>query len=695
MTKQSRTPQNPTLSGRESASSASLDGRWTVLGICLFLAAITFVVFGQTLKHGFVNYDDDRYIYENALVSKGLTQAGIKQAFEHGSLANWDPLTTLSHMLDCQFYGLHAGGHHLTNVLLHAASAILLFLALRKMTGATWRGAFVAALFAIHPLHVESVAWVAERKDTLSGLFFMLVLWAYAFYAKNPRLPRYLLVILFFACGLMSKSMLVTLPFVLLLLDYWPLGRISDLRFSIYEAAAPDSPKKLSAITRAVIEKLPLLAMCAGAVVMTVVAQGGAVKSLEEYPFSLRLENAIVSVADYIWQMFWPSGLAVFYPYPEHGLPMVEVCIAAAVLIGISVAAWWWRRSRPYVLAGWWWYLGMLVPVMGLVQAGAQAQADRYTYLPQIGLYIAITWLAAGATMGWRNRRIILGGVAVGAIAALAVMAYIQTTYWRDSATLWERALACTENNVVAHNNLGQLELKAGRTDEAIVEFQKAVDSRPQYAQAHANLGSALLSKGRFDEAIAEYQKAVELQPGDASFWGDLGAGLLQERRLDEAVEVLTKSLSIQANNYDVQSNLGFALFHQGQIDGAVAHFLRALDLKPDSVTVQKNLAGIAWALSASTDDSVRNGAKAVELAELVDRLSGGHDPVLVSVLAAAYAEAGRFPDAVATAQRAQQLAAAQGNSSMAGVARQQIEKFQSEQPFRDPSVHIGPAVAK
>ncbi len=668
------------------------------MGICVFLAAITFAVFGQTLRHEFVNYDDDRYVYENALVSKGVTGAGVAQAFQHGSLANWDPLTTLSHMLDCQFYGLHAGGHHLTNVLLHMASVILLFLALRQMTGTTWRSAFVAAVFAIHPLRVESVAWVAERKDTLSGLFFMLTLWAYALYVKNPRFPRYLLVMLFFACGLMSKSMLITLPFVLLLLDYWPLGRISDLRFTIYEPTASGTTSghggrnKFSPITRALIEKLPLLAMSVAAVIMTVHAQGGAVKSLEEYPFGLRLENAIVSVADYIWQMFWPSGLAVFYPYPEHGLPVWEVGIAAAALLGISVAAWWWRPTRPYVLVGWLWYVGMLVPVMGLVQAGAQAQADRYTYLPQIGLYIALTWLAAGAPTGRRNRRMVLSGVAGAMVAALAVTAYIQTTYWRDSETLWKRTLACTENNVVAHNNLGQLELKAGRTDDAVVEFQKAVESRPQYAQAHANLGSALLKEGRFDEAIAEYQKAVELQPGDASFWGDLGAGLLQRGRLDEAVKALTKSLSIQENNYDVLSNLGFALFHLGKIDEAAALFLRALQLKPDSVTVQKNLAGIAWAMSASTDDSVRNGAKAVELAELVDRRSGGGDPILVSVLAAAYAEAGRFPEAVATAQRAQQLAAAQGNSAVAAAAQEQLGYYQSGRPFRDPSIQVGPS---
>jgi Flp pilus assembly protein TadD len=696
MAKTSRAPKNAGQPGRKAPvqPAAGADDWRTVWGICLFLAAITFTIFGQTLRHEFVNYDDDRYVYEDAVVSKGITSAGIAHAFAQGSWANWDPLTTLSHMLDCQFYGLHAGGHHLTNVLLHIASVILLFLALRKMTGGLWQSAFVAAVFAIHPLHVQSVAWVAERKDTLSGFFFMLTLWAYARYVKNPGFPRCLPVILFFACGLMSKSMLVTLPFVLLLLDYWPLKRIGDLRFTIYESTVTGTTsgqggrKRFSALARAVIEKLPLVAISAAGAVLAF--QKRAI-SLEQYPFGVRLANAVFSVANYIRQMFWPSGLAVLYPYPDHGLPVVEVSIAAIVLIGISVVAWCWRRTRPYVLVGWLWYLAMLVPVMGLIQVGGQARADRYTYLPQIGLYIALTWLAAGATTGWRNRRIIFGSVAGGAIAALAAMAFIQTTYWRNSETLWKHTLACTQNNVIAHNNLGTFEWSKGRTDDALMEFQKAVESRPDYAQAHANLGMALLKERRVDDAVTEYQKALELRPGDAGFSAGLGTALLERGSLDEAVAAFAKSVAIRPDVFDVHNNFGIALSRLGRLDAAAAEFLQAMALKPDSVTARKNLAAIVWALAAGTDDSVRNGPKAVELAEKVDRLSGGNDPVLVSVLAAAYAEAGRFPEAVATAERAQQLAAVRGNSAVAAAVREQLGYYQSGRPVRDPGAHIGP----
>ncbi len=663
-------------------------GRRAVWGICLFLTAITWAVFGQTLRHGFVNYDDDDYVYANPAVTHGLTRAGIARAFTHGSVANWDPLTTLSHMADCQLYGLRPGGHHLTNVLLHAASVILLFLLLRKMTGALWKSAFVAALFAIHPLHVESVAWVSERKDVLSGFFFMLTLWLYAHYANGPpRLSRYLMVALCFAFGLMSKSMLMTLPFVLLLLDYWPLGRFADLTATGRGAA--DILR-----SRVVLEKMPLLALSAGACVMAFVAQGRALQSLEDYPFGLRLVNAVVSVASYIRQMFWPAGLAVFYPYPIQGLPGIEVGAAALVLAGISVAAWHWRRTQPFVLTGWLWYVGMLVPVMGLVQTGAQSQADRYTYLPQIGLYVALTWLAWDLCRGSGIRReaLVLAGMAV--IAALSATAFIQTTYWRDSESLWKHTLACTTDNFIAHNDLGSFEFQHGRSAEAVADLRQAVDLRPDHAQAHSNLGSALLQQGRVDAAIAEFQKAVELQPDDASFLGNLGTALLQKGLLDEAMAAFQQSLAIQPDNYDVQNNLAVVLFHKGRLDEAIAHMSKALELKPDSRQVQKSLAGIAWALAASPDASVRNGPKAVELAEKAYRLSGGADPVLASVLAGAYAEASRFPEAVATAQRALQMATAQSNTPLADTLREQLGYYETGRPFRDASVSVGPAPA-
>ena len=355
--------------------------RVTDLLVCLGLVAVTWAVFGQTLAHDFVNFDDHVYVYENPLVVRGLSTEGIIGAFTHTHARNWHPLTTISHMLDCQLYGLNAGGHHLTNVILHTISVLLLFLVLKQMTGALWQSAFVAALFAIHPLHVESVAWIAERKDVLSAVFFMLTLAAYARYARAPSAPRYLLVALLFACGLMSKPMLVTLPFVLLLLDYWPLGRLGGQKSEVG-----------SRLRRLITEKIPLFALSALSCIATLLTQRQGPSAIDQLPFLWRLNNTFVSYVTYIWQMLWPARLAVFYPHPNDRLPLVEVTVAIAFLVGVSLLIIYLRRTKPYLVTGWFWYLGMLVPVIGLVQVGEQAHADRYTYLPQIGLYIMIAW---------------------------------------------------------------------------------------------------------------------------------------------------------------------------------------------------------------------------------------------------------------------------------------------------------------
>ena len=363
---------------------------------------LTWLVFGQTLWHDFINYDDPRYVYENTKITGGLSISGIAWAFTHIHSLNWHPLTTISHMLDCQLYGLKAGWHHFTNVLLHTVAAMLLFLALQQMTGAVWRSAFVAAVFAIHPLRVESVAWIAERKDVLSGVFFMLTLLAYVNYVRLPRIRGYLAVVFLFACGLMSKPMLVTLPFVLLLLDYWPLDRIKGQ------------------LWKRVVEKIPLIALSAVSSVITFLVQKGAVGQTEELPIFERINNAVVSYVLYIWQMLWPVNLAVFYPHPENRLPLWEIVCCLLVVMCITVAAIALRKHRPYLLTGWLWYLGMLVPVIGLVQVGWQGRADRYTYLPQIGLYIAATWAVADLTILYRHQRAILSTAAILVIAALS-----------------------------------------------------------------------------------------------------------------------------------------------------------------------------------------------------------------------------------------------------------------------------------
>ncbi len=733
----------------ESGSrSAGWTDRWTVPGVCLFLAAITFAVFGQAVHDDFVNYDDSLYVYENVQVARGLTLNGIAQAFTHGSYDNWDPLTTMSHMLDCQFYGLNAGGHHLTNILLHTATAILLFLVLRRMTGALWRSAFVAAVFAIHPLRVESVAWVTERKDVLSGLFFMLTIGAYVRYARRPWSPaRYGLVVLLFALGLMSKPMLVTLPFVLLLLDYWPLKRYSYPALAPGGAGPVDLPGNFSVPLRLIVEKIPLLALSIALCVATVLVERIGIKPIEIYPLPLRIGNALVSYVTYMWQMIYPAGLAVLYPYPAHGLPVWEIITAILVLASVSAGVFIWRRTRPYLLVGWLWYLIMLVPVIGLIQVGTQARADRYIYLPQIGLYVLLTWGAADLCAGWRHRRLVLGSLAASVIASLSVDSCLQTAYWRNSESLWTHTLACTSDNSIghynlgltllqkgnveeaiahfqkalqiypdyagahnnlgnalikkgsvdeaiahyqralqitpdsaeAHNNLGNALIRKGSVDEAIAHYQKALQITPDSAEAHYNLGNALLQKGKVDEAITHFQKALQINPDYAEAHYNLGNVLLQKGNLDEAIAHYQKALQINPDYADAHNNLGLVLLQRGKADEAIAHFQKALQITPDYADAQNNLARV---LATCPQASLRNGNQAVELAQRANQLTGDGNPVVLGTLAAAYAEAGRFPEAVATAQRALQLAGTQSNTALADVLRSQLKLYQAGRPF-------------
>jgi tetratricopeptide (TPR) repeat protein len=474
------------------------DQRWLVPVLCLVLAAITFAVFGQTLRHEFVNFDDGGDVYKNPVVGRGLTLGGLVWAFSFHS-SNWMPLTWLSHMVDCQFYGLHAGGHHLTNVLLHTATVILLFLVLRQMTGALWQSAFVAAVFAIHPLRVESVAWVAERKDVLSGLFFMLTIGAYVRYARRPwSWRRYALVMFLFAMGLMCKPMLVTLPVVLLLLDYWPLQRRESAR-------------------RLVLEKLPFLALSAASSFATLLAQNEAMQSTESCSLPLRFGNALVTCMVYLGQMIWPARLAVYYPYSHNNLAAWNLVLAGTLLAGLSTVAWVRRRTEPWILVGWVWYLAMLAPVAGIIQVGAQAHADRYTYLPQIGIYMAMTWLAGDWSLGWKHQRAALGGLIVAVTGVLMVCAWKQTGYWQDSETLWNHTLASTTSNALAQNNLAWLlatSPKASlRNGDKAVELAQQANALTGGKNPNIldTLAAAFAEAGRFDDAMRTAQKALEL----------------------------------------------------------------------------------------------------------------------------------------------------------------------------------------
>ena len=621
----------------QSITLPKTNRRWLSAGVCISLAVLTCIVFGQTLWHDFINYDDPRYVYENTNITSGVNTAGVAWAFTHIHAENWHPLTTISHMLDCQLYGLKAGGHHFTNVLLHTTAAILLFLALQCMTGALWRSAFVAAVFAIHPLRVESVAWVAERKDVLSGVFLMLTLLAYVRYVRAPSIGRYLAVAVAFALGLMSKPMLVTLPFVLLLLDYWPLGRIRG-------------QKKVVTL---ILEKIPLIVLSAVSSVVTFLVQRGAVGWTDQLPILARIKNAVVTYVVYIGQMLWPVKLAVFYPHPENRLPVSEIILAFAILIAATAAAFVLRKKGPYLVTGWLWYLGMLVPVIGLVQVGWQGHADRYTYLPQIGLCILLTWAVADLTARWRHQREILNVSAAVVISVLGWSAWIQTSYWRDSETLFTHALAVTSNNDVAENNLGIVFLRKGNLDEAISLLQAAVDLRPENSPAHENLAKALLQKGQVTDALVHYRKLLELQPDNIEVHNIVGTVLIQQGRIREGVEEWQKVLAIQPDNGNAMSNL-------------------------------------AWVFATSPDDSLRDGAQAVQLAEQALRISGGRIPVIFRTLAAAYAENGRFSEAIQTAQRGIELANSQSNAGLAAELQANIDRYQDEKPLRDPSLTDG-----
>jgi protein O-mannosyl-transferase len=544
---------------------------WEVAGLCVVLAAITFAVFGQTLGHEFVDYDDDTYVYDNPVVAQGLTCKGFVWSLTYGEIGHWHPLTWLSHMLDCQLYGLHPGGHHLSNVLLHTATVILLFLVLRQMSGALWRSAFVAAVFAIHPLRVESVAWIAERKDVLSGVFFMLTLWGYVCYARQPSRGRYLMVALCYGLGLLCKNTLVTLPFVLLLLDWWPLGRME--------------PGKFSGLVK---EKTPLFLLSIGSCVMTLLVPEKVLEA-NRVPFLERIGNAVVSYDIYLRQMIFPVELAVPYPNAPGGVPFWEVALAFAVLAAISVGVWACRKKSPYLLVGWLWYIGMLVPAIGLVQISYYAHADRYTYLPQIGMYLAVTWLVAE----WRVNRAALGSLMAGVLAVLMLCAWKQTAYWQDSETLWNHTLACTTNNEMAHYNLGNALYHQGRVDEAIPQYRETLQINPGNANACYNLGRALFQKGKVDEAITQYQKTLQIQPDFAVAHNNLGIALFQKGREEEAISHFQKALQIEPDYAEAHNNLGNVFWHKGRLDEAITQYQEALQFDPDFAAARSSLGNV------------------------------------------------------------------------------------------------------
>lgn len=575
------------------------------VAVCVFLSIISWLVFAQTLGHDFINFDDDKYVYENAEVSRGLTLDGFKWLLTHSHASLWHPLTTLSHMVDCQIYGLRPAGHHFTNVLLHNIAAVLLFLVLAQMTGRVWPSAFVAAIFAIHPMRVESVAWVAERKDMLSGVFLMLTLAAYTRYARAPSVARYLTMSIFVICGLMSKATFVTVPIVLLLLDYWPLRRAKDF----------------GAWRRLVLEKGPLLAFAAAASAATIFAQTVTMATLEQLPLLPRLKNAAVSLLVYLRQMVWPADLAIFYPHPHDQLSMSLVIVSTVLVVAVTLLAFLVRRKRPYVFVGWFWFLVLVAPVLGIFQAGLQARADRFTYLPHIGITIALAWTIADSTQQWRHQRAILTSIASVIIAALMACAWKQTTYWRDSISVWDRALAVTSNNQTAHQNLAV----------------------------------ALWDRGKISES----------------------------RIHSRAADIIHAQTTLKDYPFDISTrdDLGVLLIRSGDAAGAIQQWDVNLQIDPNDGNALNNL---AWVLATYPADNVRNGKRAVELAEKAIALPGGEAPIVSRALAAAYAEVGDFSKAITTAQRAVESAAAAQNTSLVETLRHELSLYETGKPNRE-----------
>ena len=586
--------------------------RWLVAGICAGLVALVWFVFGQTIKFPFLNFDDPEYVYEVPEINGGLSWHNVAWAFTHWPATNWFPLKNISLMLDFQFFGSNPGAFHLTNVVLHTATAVLLLLVLWRMTGPIWLSAFVAAIFAIHPLRAESVVWIEERKDVLSGLFFMLTLAAYLHYARRPSITRYLTMSILFAAGLLSKPMLVSTPFILLLLDYWPLDR--NQRSEIRGQRSEDGGQRFKTETwsKLVVEKLPLFALSIGVAILTSRGIAPAHSAADQLPFLTRIGNAFVSYLVYIWQIIWPANLGVFYPYPQNGLPLWQPAVAAAILLVVTIIFFSLRQSRPYLLVGWLWYLSMLSPVIGIIQVNLQAHADRYTYLPQIGLYLITAWGVADLSANWRYRTQTIGIAAIVVIVALAITARAQASYWRDSEALWSHTIAVTKDNYFAH----------------------------------ASLADFLMRGGRVTEAIAHSKEALRIRPGDA----------------------------------DAQNNLGLALLQTGDTPRATEHLEKALEIDPGHMNAEVNL---SWVLATAPEASIRDGARAVQLAEDVAHRAGHPNAIVLRTLAAAYAETGRFSDAIETAQQAIAIAKATGNDGLAADLERNIAAYRLNQPIR------------
>ncbi len=736
------------------------------IAVAASLALATAAVYASVLRASFLTFDDPVYVTKNDPVLAGLTLDGLRWAFSTGEGGNWHPLTWLSHMLDVQLFGLRAAGHHATSLVFHVANSVLLLVALDRLTHAFWRSSAVAALFALHPLHVESVAWVSERKDVLSTFFLLLVLLAYARYAERPGRGRYAAVLVLYVMGLMSKPMLVTLPFVLVLLDFWPLGRMARL-----------------GVRRVLAEKLPLFALAALASAATYHFQRvtGAVAPTDALPLPVRASNAIASLGRYLAKTVWPARLSPYYPHPKV-IELGPALVGATVLLVVTALAVRERKRRPYIAVGWLWFVGTLVPVIGLVQVGAQAMADRYTYVPLIGVFLAAAWSVPAPARAVPISWIAALGIATPVLVALALVTRFQVGLWTDMHTLFAHAVAVTKENSMAqkcladgllmegkfeeaiphfreavritpllvdgHNNLGvalgglgrfdeasaeyrkELEIRPfsaetrfnlasalmtlGRIDEAIAEFEETLRIAPRLGDAHSKLGAALGTRGRFAEAERHFREVLAIDPGSAGAHFNLGVALVNQGCVEEGVAEYHESLRLDPEQFNANQKLGVALGSLGRLGEALAAFRKALDARPDDVETRRSFAvtltllgnveeainhyrklleadekdldamnAIAWIRATHADPAHRNATEAVDLAQRARDASPEENSVLFDTLAAAYAEAGRYGDAVAACEKAIELSRSKGDDQTASRCEQQLELFRAQKPFR------------
>ncbi len=660
------------------------------------ILALTSLIAYEPMRHnGFVDYDDEDYVTQNAHVLRGLTKDGLVWSFtETDRTANWHPLTWLSHMLDVQLFGVNPLWHHLVSLLFHIANTLLLFGIFAKTTKAVWQSFFVAAVFALHPLHVESVAWAAERKDVLSGLFWMLTIAAYVFYAAKPTIRRYVLVVLFFILGLMAKPMLVTLPFVLLLLDYWPLERFN-----------PGRQYRRGTAWKLIVEKLPLflLSAASSAIAFVVQRHAGAMLRGENYSLLTRISNAAVAYIGYIAKLFYPVDLAVLYPHPGNSLPLWQPIAAAAALIVITAAAIALAVKKRFLLVGWLWYLGTLVPVIGLVQVGSQAMADRYTYLPATGIFIMLAWGVGEILDKWKYRKIAIGLCAALILPVLIMGTRNQAAYWQNTLTLYKHTLEVTKNNYVVHGNYGCALQDQGQLDAAIEQFNKALQLKPDYTGPLNNLGMALRSQGKIDEAIAQWQKVLKLEPYHPNANANLGLTLAMQGRSEEALRHLNTTLQINPDFPGVHLILGEVYFQMEKFDLAAEHFAQAVKEQPQNMDAINSLA-IIYAQQGKIDKALEKWQEilavdpktiyayqnigfamaqsgrhrsAIEYYKTALRLDP-NQPNVLGQLAASYAAVNDFDAAIKAVEKAHNLAVNSGNTEMAEQIQKQLEYYKT-----------------